>query len=566
MITLHDSSNTDLSHLQAIADIDEGFALFDYVRVSQKDGRGWVCQIVQPNQNISIISDRLSPTVLHGLKLMQTNTQVKSVESVQIFDMLILGQQEGKGQMLTSRIRPLPGSVVAKLTEEEVRQVIEIPSLEVHEDESMNVIGELLNADNVPLCVTPRMFNHHILVAGGTGAGKSNAAANLVKQALKYKKCVLIHDAKPDYGRIHEDNTDPRVEKIWDRFRRYGLSSLGADKVVRIGFYKACDPASVNEVVGFRASDFNPDMLASLFFTGSSSEQLQYEAFATVAYALQSDVRDKSNQRTSYTVEDILKMVETRSDPSYAQMNKREYIHESVAGAILRKVRSRVLGMPWLDSVGANVGTQPHVGRLQMSSVHANSVNYRQVTAFNLEKYVREGQLIVIDYQRMDEQSYALILSYFLRVCHNYRRRNQVGIVQLVDEAHRIFDNASRHSSSLERAFNKVMREGRTRDHSIIISLQNATQIPHGVMNNLNSQIVMRQNSKEEADAATATMGKEYSMQSRMLGTGHALVKMFEARAIVLAQMAPSPYELMRSDNSANASSTSAGFEDEYDF
>lgn len=32
------------------------------------------------------------------------------------------------------------------------------------------------------------------------------------------------------------------------------------------------------------------------------------------------------------------------------------------------------------------------------------------------------------------------------------------------------------------------------------------------------------------------------------LGTGHALVGMHESRAIVLAQMAPSPYELMRSE------------------
>jgi len=87
---------------------------------------------------------------------------------------------------------------------------------------------------------------------------------------------------------------------------------------------------------------------------------------------------------------------------------------------------------------------------------------------------------------------------------------------------------------------------------SIILSLQNASQIPARVMNNLNTKIVMRQNGKDESDAATQTMGKEFSVQAMRLGTGHALVSMHESRAIVLAQMAPSPFELMRTDNTGS--------------
>jgi len=67
-------------------------------------------------------------------------------------------------------------------------------------------------------------------------------------------------------------------------------------------------------------------------------------------------------------------------------------------------------------------------------------------------------------------------------------------------------------------------------------------------MNNLNTKIVMRQNSKTEAEAATQTMGKDFAVQAMRLGTGHALVSLHESRAVVLAQMAPSPYELMRPD------------------
>src|SRR5205085_4377414 len=139
------------------------------------------------------------------------------VQFVQAFDILILGEYKD-GQLLTPRLRPLPGSAVAKLDARETAGVIEVPGPAEHEDGSSNVIGELLNAEGVPLCLDERKFNYHILVAGGTGSGKSNVAANLIDQAVKYGKCVLVHDAKPDYGLIRQPNTDPRVHPIWQRF------------------------------------------------------------------------------------------------------------------------------------------------------------------------------------------------------------------------------------------------------------------------------------------------------------------------------------------------------------
>lgn len=178
MIILHDGSGPDLSHIQAMADISEGFALFDYVCIAQADEKAWIGQIVQPNQNISIVGNRLDPTILHGLKLMHSHKDVRSVESVQIFDLLILGQDEC-GQMLTPRLRPLPGATVTKLDADATSRFIELPVKTKHADGIFNVIGQLLNADDVPLCIAPEKFNYHIMVAGGTGSGKSNVATNL---------------------------------------------------------------------------------------------------------------------------------------------------------------------------------------------------------------------------------------------------------------------------------------------------------------------------------------------------------------------------------------------------
>ena len=516
MIVLHDSPNSDLKHIQAIAGIAEGFALFDYVRIEQTD-KSWIGQVIQPNRNISTVGNPLDPTILHGLKLMRSNPDVQSVESVQVFDILILGEYDGY-QMLTSRIRPLPGATVEKLDVETTSRVIGIPEKKVHTDKSFNVIGELLNADTVPLCINAPTFNHHIMVTGGTGSGKSNVAANLIQQAMRFNKCVLVHDAKPDYGLVTSENSDPNVATVWDHFRKYKLAPAPAHNVMRVGFHGHCDPKSVDIITGCRASDLSPSMLAGFFFP-ETSEQLQFEGFVSAADSIEKD---------QYSLDDILEVVRKRMGSN--SKDPAEQIHGATGQTILRKVLSRKAEMSWLDVVGKTITPR------------------KRVVKFDFK--VGRGRILVIDYSQMDDSSYALLLSYVLQDCQRKRNsRKGVGIVQMVDEAHRIFDNESRHSDTLASLFNRIMREGRTFDHSVILSLQNASQIPQLVMNNLNTSIVMRQNSRNEADYATQTMGRDFSARALELGTGHALVKMFESHLVVPVQMAPSPFDLMRSDN-----------------
>ena len=380
-----------------------------------------------------------------------------------------------------------------------------------HVDGSLNVIGELLNADDVPLCIDGRAFNHHIMIAGGTGSGKSNIAANLMDQAMKFGKCVLVHDAKPDYEWIDSENSDKNVKTIWEQFSKYELKPRSAKQVMRVGFHGKCDPDHVDIVAGCRASDLSPSMLAGFFFP-RTEEELQFEGFVSSADSI---------EETQYSLENILEVVRKRME---LNVDSEERIHAGTGNTILRKVEARREEMPWLD------------------------VSSREVRSFNID--VTKERILVIDYSRMDDSSYALLLSYVLQYCQEKRKNQEgVGIVHMVDEAHRIFDNESRHSDTLAGSFNRFMREGRTLDHSIVLSLQNASQIPQLVMNNLNTHMVMHQNSKDESDSATQTMGRDFSAEALRLGTGHALVKMFESRNVVLVLMAPSPFDLMRTDN-----------------
>ena len=523
MIILHDSPSSDLRLIQAMARIQEDFSLFDYVRIEQS-GKSWIGQIIQPNRNISIVGNPLNPTILHGLELMEQSNNVQTVESVQVFNILILGEYTAN-QMSTLRLRPLPGAAVSKLDPESTIRVLGTPNRQSHKDGGINVIGELLNAPGVPLCVNDATINHHIMIAGGTGSGKSNVASNLIEQAVKYHKCVLIHDAKPDYGLITTANCDPGVRDVWHRFKKYGMEPHSADTIIndsmvlRVGFKGKCNPNEVDILAGCIASDLSPLILAGFFFP-ETNEQLQFEGFASAADSL----------NKPYSLDDILQVIKERMRPS-TSVDSGEQIHKSTGDTILRKVNFRRSDMSWLDVVGEK-----------------DPINGKKIVKFNFEDSY--GRVLVIDYSQMDDSSYALLLSFVLNVCQDKRnKRKGVGILQMIDEAHRIFDNESRHSDTLTRLFNRIMREGRTYDHSIILSLQNASQIPQSVMNNLNTHIVLRQNSKNEADYATQTMGSDYSARALELGTGHALIKLFESNLTVPVQMAPSPFELIRNDN-----------------
>lgn len=527
MFILHDSQSSDLRHIQAMAKKKEDFSLFDYVLIEQS-GKSWIGQIIQPNRNISIVGNPLNPTILHGLELMDQSHDVQTVEYVRVFNILILGEYK-TNQMYTLRLRPLPGATVTKLDPESTIRILGTPLKQHHKDGGINVIGKLLNAPGVPLCVNDATINHHIMIAGGTGSGKSNVAANLIEQAVKYHKCVLIHDAKPDYGLITTANCDPSVKDVWHQFKEYGMephsanSIISESKVYRVGFNGKCNPDSVDILAGCRASDLSPLILAGFFFP-ESNEELQFEGFASAAESLPKP----------YSLDDILKVIKERMEISKFA-GSGEQIHKATGETILRKVNIRKSDMSWLDVVGEK-----------------DSNSGKKVVKFNFEDSY--GRILVIDYSQMDDSSYALLLSYVLNVCQYKRNeRKGVGILQMIDEAHRIFDNESRHSDTLTRLFNRIMREGRTYDHSIILSLQNASQIPQSVMNNLNTHIVMRQNSRNEADFATQTMGSVYSDRALELGTGHALVKLFESNLTVPVQMAPSPFELMRNDNTKEA-------------
>jgi DNA helicase HerA-like ATPase len=543
MFTLHDDPHSDLGHLSALATIDEGYQLLDYVNIQDKNSDRWLGQIVGANRNLAILGNSLSPVVLHGLRMYQEKDDVRAIESIQLFDILIL-RRLVDGQLQLSRVRPMPEAKVNLMSAEELVGFLGVPDAEM-DFEGSNVIGLISNVSGLPLCLTHDVLTHHIMINGGTGCGKSNVAGNVIYQGVKLGKCVIVHDVKPDYRLIRDPNSDRTVEKLWTSFEQYNLKPIGMTDVVRVGFYGMCDPKNVDIGAGFYASDFSANFLANLFLSNEPTESKQFDALLGVIQAVRQR-KDAGNGDGTFTVQNVLDEVRTRLS-QVRSGNSDDEIHESVAKALLRKIRNRIPYLKWLDAIGNSV--RPHASG---DFVRPDSTSF--VQRFNFEQTIRPGRVILIDYSSMESDSdYAVLFSWFLKQAQSYcKRRGHVGVIEIIDEANRLLDNESRHAGPLAGIFNRCMREGRSRDHSLVTLLQNADEVPPGVLNNINSVVLMHQNNRQIAKCAAQTMPDEFAEQSLSLAPGQALVRLRDSR-VVLAQMAPSPFDLLRRDNETQA-------------
>jgi len=577
-LTTDESSKRDYRTVVAINDTNANFQLFDYVRIEDiaSGDRGdseiaaqWIGQITAPNINISPVGGPYDPTILYAIKLRQSTPVVRLAETIEAWQITLMGEYRD-GALSSLRRRPKPGASVAKLDQDTTLKVLKIPA---YKDEQPNAIGYLINADRVPLCVNHTIFTHHILVSGGTGSGKSNTGANLIKQASKQGFFVFLYDAKPDYRKIDQSNSDPAIRSdIWDGFLKYAIKPEGAHNCLHVAIYNGPkqDYENYDLVIGFRASDFEPYVFAELFFDEAANVN-QYEEFASVCADLKSGEDGDFESDKTFSLKDVENEIterwkayieeEQQANKSAAPGTGRRTIHPKTADAILRKVRRLKKQMRWLDSVGRSIKdrlSDDSVTTSLFESKHAarqecvQSFDSEKLFAKMQEKGARIVHIDCSDQSGFDARTYALFLTRFLFVNQKYQikhRSQENGIVEFVDEAHRLFTNSTRYKDMLARTFNRTMVEGRSLGHGVILSLQNASQVPPQLLNNMNTHIVMKQNNKDVAKAATQTMGENFAEQSLMLGTGEALCKLFESPAVVLAQMAPSPYELERSDN-----------------
>lgn len=559
LYVLPDSEQGDKS-LKICVDFDASspqpkFKRNDYVLLAQSDIHQWVGQIADVERIVCPMGQYSDNTLEYLRRQVLAPDTVRPLRIVRLFEVRIIGQYFN-GELDVPINNILPGAKVSKLDENRIRDLINIPRLKKYQDETQNVVGLIQNAENIPLTLDTSIFTDHIGVGGASGQGKSNLNENLIAIAQKEDCCIIQHDAKPDFRYIEKANTDqhPAVQANWKEFSRYGLTAKGADQVFRIGIANnlPLSDVKVDMILGFNASDLNPELLAQILCPGTDTAAINaQDNLAKAIYGLR-------QRRNGYKLSDIIQEVRNRNqDAPSAQSGYQEedLIHPLTMASILRKIQANRTRLSWLDTVGQPVTRQDGAGSnggASKSRHFASSTTSIIVESFASEKIFEKGRIVVIDYgdlSQTDENSYAIILEYILRKAHEFALGSDLNIVEMIDEAHRVFNNASRRASALVRTFTKFAREGRVKGHWMIVSTQLFSDIDNEVRENLNTRFVLRQNTREAAKIATENMGGDFVDAVLSLGKGRCLVKTNESQAVLQVAIAPSPFELMRKDN-----------------
>jgi hypothetical protein len=567
LIVVEDPQSGDAENVIAFTANDAGYGFGDIVEIGE--GRDhWVGTLVTRNRN----RGRLGGTPFDPVKLTAYDlanpdgTPADAAQYLRIFEVRILGRWDHQ-QVTYHFTRPGPGARGERVQPQVEQAILGLPDLIRRSNGTTNAIGGIeRRAGLIAVPVAEWQLAWHFLLAGATGGGKSNGIANLVLQAVAFNKCVVLHDVKPDYGLITNPNSDPSVARFWPMFAELGLQPRAADNLVHLRFYQGRQPYPDDcQVLGVQASDVSPAVLTGAFFPGDvSSEQLAAERFEQIAHELQREVRELRT-RDGYTVNDILIVArEERRQAEIATAARQPWTGTNVMTlrSLISKVERRQRRLPWLDAVGTQLGG----ARPNPNDPLAPRLGGRRVVRADLARLAQPGRVLLVEYGDVDDASYALLMAYWLNEGRRFRRPRSghaTGLVQVVDEAHRLFENRSVQSSALETAFRRTLREGRSRDHAFVLAVQDASSLPARIRQHLNSVIAFVQNVDSEARAATEAMGSpDYARQVMTLHAGHALVRLVRMHAPAIVRLAPSPFELLRADNQQLEVETNEGTDD----
>ena len=509
----------------------------DFVIIDdEQQQRSWFGQVIEPQRNIPLGLSRDNPSTAVAMERVLNNQVEASVFARQTYyyKIRLLGEvNDDTGRLQSVRLRPRAGSKGRRADQSEVIRYMDLPELyRLEENRNYNNILGRIHGLDIPITIDSARLYQHVLVAGATGAGKSNTVANLVKAAQAYGLCVLVFDHKPDYQNAHEPNDEIH---LFNKFHGLGLQEFGLQNVNYYSLYTQDDDMSGPEEVqiAIRACDVSINMLSSAIFY-RSGEELQYE---TINILLRAFAQDAPNL---WSLEDFITWAKKVWDQDkFARYFNEQSANDATYNAMMRKITQRK--PDWMDSLTANSDVQRH--NLLSRSRRENDLN----DYFQPSRYFRAGQVNIIRVN-VEGREYGLFLSYILQNMYDLRRHGQITypILNVVDEAQDIFQGSRAMQESATSSINEIVRKGRSKQIGFIFAVQSASQLPDPILNNMNSRFIHRQNTEMELRVAMPNAPRELLYSALSFGAGEALVSILGARGIMHSEMAPSPFMLTK--------------------
>lgn len=511
-IQLYDDLGCDIGMARFVSYDRPAFRAAQFVIIDCPSGRRFFGSVSGPNRNYN--RDALQPhssAAINQLESVQDGKMDRAVvvSEFYVYDVHLVRDISGDSAS-SVRVRPQIASRLRPANEDEIMRYMNLPP--VHPETQ---IGMLIDTD-IPLCVSRHTNNHHMLIAGATGGGKSNTIAGVITSALNLDTFVLVLDHKPDYQNVHEPNDEARAEAY----------CRGIDDVQywRVGKERAGQKETRIHV---QACDLDPAMLAAtICYQKSEANQMEeLEGIIENFAALQNGER--------YGIKELRDHIAALRPGS-----NESGINVKTLDAIKNKVRRSARVPTWItpertQALGMMMGYQAQPERFDVSTI------------------IKPGRAAVIRIGGGAEngREYGLLLSYILDQIDNYVAKGKSPPIMIViDEAQDIFCAEDSFKRVAEAMLDRHIRKGRSKRIGYTIGVQSADAVPESIMNNLNSRIIHRHNGSHMVKTALTMATEEQRHMTNTFGPGEALVQMVGSIGIVHARMRMSPFKLTKED------------------
>ena len=340
LVQIADDHGTDTAIVRLIATGEtELIPLFTYL-VAEATPNPFFLQIVTANRNLS----RFSPQPFDTISLSQMLALIEGrgystdaiVANISYYDAEVNAIIDpDRNEATTAYIRPTTGTVHRLAETDEIVQYLELPP-SVGVDRRIGLLARSGDTE-VPINASDRILNHHILVAGSTGSGKSHLLSNIGHAATSGGRSVILFDHKPDHQHHHLANSDPKTQNP----RAYSLNGQGPNDIpVRYWTLDAHDPNQNATVIAVRAQDLDPEILAGTIFYWPN-EDLQAEIFAHIASSFADDQSTSGN--LNWTIHDLINYIRNSTGPALRTRlygNQGSTLSPQAMGAIRRKINA----------------------------------------------------------------------------------------------------------------------------------------------------------------------------------------------------------------------------------
>jgi len=308
---------------------------------------------------------------------------------------------------------------------------------------------------NKPVKAPLKTFNRHGLIAGATGTGKTKTLQNIAERLSEKGVPVLLMDIKGDLsGLTQKGNGHPKIDE------RHEL--IGQDWVAR-AYPTELLTISEQEGVRMRAtiSEFGPVLLSKILELNDTQGGI-----VSICFKYCDD-----HALPLLDIKDFRKVLQYIGDEGKEEIEKNYgYVSSSSIGAIMRKLLE-------IEEQGADV--------------------FFGEKSFDVDDLMRvdENGMGYINIMRLDDiQSKPKLFSTFMLclLAEIYERLPEQGdkdtpeLVMFIDEAHLIFDEASK---ALMDQIETIVKLIRSKGVGLFFVTQNPTDIPDAVLSQLGMKI-----------------------------------------------------------------------------